>query len=288
MTRKYLKSAVFCLLLIQLVFISPQKFLSQTGKQKIKEIDYCSLFSGELKDFESEIVKTRAFMSYSNLSRVDGGDTFLYSPNCNSGDFFAYSKWTENAWRKWDEFFFKLPKEKEFMFEVKLSGKLESQPFPQYGHLGWSRHQFEAVVIESITDITATAVKPDVKAKTTIDKLKEINHEIMSYFLGSDGDVDRFIAEEFILDDLAGNRYNKKNYRELVGKGLFGNIKNYVKQLVNIGQFDYRNGVYKVFGYVLVCDKNDKCQALDFENSYQYKNKTWLLTEIKFTKPSGF
>ena len=100
--------------------------------------------------------------------------------------------------------------------------------------------------------------------------------------------VSSYIANEFVLINFLGNSYNKKTYCELADKGLFGNIKNYEKQSVSSGQFKYELGNYKVFGFVAVGDKNDKWQAFDFENTYRYTNKSWFLTEIKLTKPSGF
>jgi len=285
---KRLFKIVLSLAIIQLALAFSACVGAQT--KSINEVGYCSIFNPTLTNHESQIVKTRVLMTYSTVSRVDGGDSFFYSPECNNGDYFAIPESAEkkNPWRKWQGVFSKLAKEKDYVFEIKLTGKLKTRVFPQFGHLGWSRNQFEVIAIETIKNITTKAVEPDSKAETPLtdegEALKTINTEVMFYFAGKRSDISDYIAEKFVVNDVSGNGYNEKNYFELAEKGLFGNIEA-KKLMVSNGQLKYESGAYKVFGYIANGDITDKWQALDFESTYQYTNNSWRLTEIKFSKP---
>lgn len=279
----------FAILTISL-FLFSSIVTAQKTRQEINETDYCALFNDELKDYKTEAVTTVAYMTYSTVSRVDGDDTFLYFPACNNGDFFSVIELSKEKklWKKWKHFFFNLPGETNYIFEVKLTGKLESSVFPAFGSLAWSRNQFNVIAIESAADITKTAVKPDFESNTTVENLRDVNDEIMSYFMGKKKEIGNYFADEFVISGLQENIYNKKNFHELADKGLFGNIKHYKQQGTNSGQFKYQAGSYKVLGYVFVIDENDKPQSFDFENTYRYTNKSWILTKIELTKSPGF
>src|SRR5688572_25921933 len=104
----------FCLwVVISLVGATP---LQIKGQHESKFVKYCSLFDPA---YQGKAVSSSALMFYSTVGRVDGGDTFLYSPQCNNPDYFAIPKGTSRVWSKWQRFFDQLPPEKNLTLEIK-------------------------------------------------------------------------------------------------------------------------------------------------------------------------
>src|SRR5438874_7855845 len=105
----------FCLqVAILLVFATS---LSANRQRKPAFVKYCSLFDST---YEAKTVSSSALMFYSTVGRVDGGDTFLYSGDCNGSDYFAIPQGNSRAWAKWQNFFDKLPPEKNLTLEIKF------------------------------------------------------------------------------------------------------------------------------------------------------------------------
>jgi hypothetical protein len=273
---------------------SPLAAAAQTKTPKIRQVDYCSLFDPGLKDFESGIIETRVLMTYSTIERVDGGDSFFYSPKCNKGDFFAVenSSNEKSPWKKLNIRFSELAKEKEYVFEVKLKGKLQTTIFPTFGHLGWSRNELEVLEVEYLKDVTSTAVKPDYEAETPLSDqgkdLKNTNLTIMGVFISGafKSDIENLLADDFVATDSFENKYTKQNYLELVRKGLFAPSPKYDdSRKISNGYARLFQAGYKVSGFVAVAGKAVKEQKLMYENTYRYKNDSWIATEIKFSNP---
>lgn len=148
-------------------FLFSHLIVGQVNIGKPKNVDYCSIFDLS-NNYSGQIIKSRAFMTYSTVTRVDGGDSFLYSKNCNNGDYFAVTNFSKlNNLSKWEKFFAKLPGEKNFIFEISFIGKLQTSVIPFFGHLGWSRAEIEIFKIESMKDITSVS-----SIKTLITKQK--------------------------------------------------------------------------------------------------------------------
>jgi hypothetical protein len=239
-----------------------------------------------------KVFKTKVLMTYSTVPRVDGGDSFVYSDKCNSGDYFAVTNYSDSTnWNKWKDFFAKLPQGKKFIFEVKLSGAIETSLTPQFGHLSWSRAEIKITEIESIKDVTAFAKKPDHKAETPLINfgkgLWTIGTEVVLFLLGSKNtiNIDEFIAPDFVLTDALGKKFNRETILNLKNQYLFNEIENYQTIKVSNEQSKQTQNSYKVYGFVVISDKEGKEKRLNFENTFQYKNDSWSLIEIRLSNP---
>ncbi|MEK7724148.1 MAG: hypothetical protein AAB336_07370 [Acidobacteriota bacterium] len=226
-------------------------------------------------------------MSFSTISRIDGGDTFLYSVECNNGDYFALANFSNlKDIAKWQIFFDKLPNEKNFIFEVELQGNLEVSIAPWFGHLSWSRAKIEITEIESIKDVTRKAQKPNYKTERPLTEkgrtLQLVNTETLFYLVKGKTELNLgdYFSPEYILTDSNGNIFNKLNYQNLSERKLFSNFETIS---VSGGRVERIGNKYKVLGTVTF-SQADKKHILNYENTFEFRNDWWILTETKFTK----
>lgn len=268
-------------------FLFPHLLVAQTVSHS-----YCSLFD-QAKTYENKIVKTNALMSYSNVSRVDGGDTFLYSPNCNNGDYFATIDTFEiKKSSKLRGFFAKLSKEKNFIIEVYFTGKLQTSLTPTFGHLSWARAEMKIFEISSIKDVTEEpkTKKPDNEAETPLiskgSELQSLNSQILFYFVSGDKsllDIERYTSKDFTLTDKLGRTFDKNNYLKLIEEGLFNRLEVIGVELGRVTKLEDEN--YVISGKIENRVDGIKKEALNYENNFQFsKEKGWMLTKIKFSE----
>lgn len=277
---KFLLAIIFLL-----TSIFSQNLIGQTIKSPNKISDYCSVFRKANEN--PRPVKIRALMTYSTISRVDGGDSFLYSANCNNGDYFAVADFSNlKDSDKWRTFFEKLPAQKNFIFEVKLQGNLEVSLAPWFGHLSWSRARIKITEIESIKNVTRNARKPDYKAERNLTEkgktLQLVNNEtLFRLFKGeSQLNLGEYFSPEYILTDSSGNVFNKSNYQNISERNLY---KSFETIGVSGGRVERIGNKYKVSGTVTF-SQADKKHILNYENTFEFRNDWWILTETKFIK----
>ena len=208
----------FCLSLVAL-FVAAIP-LQANEQRSPKFVRYCSLFDST---YEGKNVSSRALMSYSTVSRVDGGDTFLYSPDCNEADNFAIPEGNSEVWGKLQNFFNKLQPEKNLILEVKFEGKPNVETSRLFGSLeGWARAQIELSKILSIRDVTSSpdAVLADHNtAKPHIERIEGMRIDLQDFLQSlyapsssSSSDVQNSLPNEFSFVDLRGKRFNKNQY----------------------------------------------------------------------------
>ncbi len=233
-------------------------------------------------------------MTYSTVSRVDGGDSFLYSKECNNGDYFTVTNFSKlNNSSKWKNFFGKLPEEKNFIFEINFTGKLQTSIIPLFGHLGWSRAEIEIIEIHSMKDVTfASGVKkPNFEAETPLieksRQLETINNQILLFFLNNpkdEKDTDIYIADNFTIIGTFGKSFKKNNFPELVFGDLFDEIKDYDTSILKITDVKMTKENYEVHGIFSISNKNGNQQSLKYKNIFLPTKDSWLLTKTEFSK----
>ena len=266
-------------------------FFSQASAQSqikpLKYANYCTIVKSENSD-STEIFRTKAFMSYSTVLRVDGGDTFFYLPRCNGGDNFSTVDFSsiEDSENKWSSFLNNLPSQRDFIFEVDFTGTIESSLLPIYGHLGWSRAEIKLIKINSIRDVSRRVKKPVYDAAKSIIEdgrsLRDTNVDVSFFILLGNRYEPKFnenISEDFVLTDFTGNTFTKKNLPEFFSQNPFGKSENYPSSSLSGGKASRINNQYKVVGIVAFTNNQDKITSLRYENFFEYKRENWLLTK---------
>lgn len=270
-------------------FLFPYLLVAQATKQT-----YCSIFD-QPRNSIGQVVKTKALMTYSTISRVDGGDTFIYSQDCNNNDYFSTIDFPKlKNLRKWNKFFEKLPSEKNFIFEIDFTGRLQFSITPRYGHLSWSLAEMEMLEIFSIKDVTSVSAirKPDEKADAPLKakgaSLQIINTELLYHLILGERkfslpNIEQYISDDFPLIDKLERKFNKKDYRKLTKKGLFRITDN---STISIGSGEagkIKDGIYTVSGKIGASLKGEKEEALNYRNTFRFSEVggwTLLQTEL--------
>lgn len=277
------KFAILTLLLSLFSSIS----VAQEKISKIKTVDYCSLFPNELTDYESETVKIRALMVYSNVPRVDGGDDYVYSQKCNRGDNFSVvnSESLKDSSEKLNRFLDKLSEEKIYIFEIEFIGKLKTSIIPNFGHLSWSRNEIEVSEIKVIKDVSKSVKKPNFDGETDLTdqgkSLRTANLEAIFLFIGNKSSFEN-VSDEFVLIDFEDKRYNKNNYEEFTKNGFFGEVKNYPTRAVNSEKIKRIGNKFKIKGFIKFSSSQNAEKRFDYENTFILKNGVWVLIESRF------
>jgi len=234
-------------------------------------------------------------MTWSTVARVDGGDSYLYSPACNNGDYFAVTDFSlskEN--RNVRKFFRSLGAEKNFILEVDVTGRLANSFMPLFGHLSWSRSEFKIDRINSIVDVSGqqNLVRPDREAKTPLTdlatSLKEINSELMLRFLTSlrRPDLDEMFEDSFTATDPSGQTYGKANLNDLDADRLFGGTDGYPSRIVTQpDQVTKDRNIYVASGIMGVVSASYSKKELRYENTYRITDDSIRLVKSRFTKP---
>jgi len=286
-----MNAKILCKLAILTIslFLFSSISIAQNKISKIKTVDYCSLFPNELTDYESETVKTRALMVYSNVPRVDGGDDYVYSQKCNRGDNFSVvnSENLKDDSKKLNRFFDKLSEEKIYIIEIEFIGKLRTSIIPNFGHLSWSRNEVEVSEIKIIKDVSKSVKKPNFDAETNLTdqgkSLRTANSEAIFLFIGSKSSFEN-VSDEFVLIDFEGKNYNKNNYETFTKNGFFSDVENYPTRAVNGGNIKRIGDKFTVAGFIKFLGSQNAEKRFDYENTFILQNDFWILTQSRFIK----
>ncbi|MBV9242263.1 MAG: hypothetical protein JO314_09675 [Acidobacteria bacterium] len=173
--------------------------------QRETSVDYCSLFA---KVGDTQNVVTKAYLSHSTVSRIDGGDDFLYSPNCNDPDHFmtlGVSK--PMVWNATRKVFNGLPSETANVLEITFAANVVVSRTWLYGSLdGWARSSATISKVIAIRDITGRgdAAKPNLEGKApVIERIRNLR-SVVSLFLEAlyrpdHHDAATVLADSFLL-----------------------------------------------------------------------------------------
>jgi hypothetical protein len=252
----------------------------------VKSLKYCDVFDSTL---EGKRIRTKAFVKLSTVGAVDGNDTFLYSPLCNNGDYFAIPEISNQSNQSiWNLTTNNLTSNKEFLFEIEFIGKLRTLLVPEFGHLSWCRAEMKILKIINLQDMTTLIPRPNFGNTPLIDKgkqLQAINNEAVKYiFFGADNSQDIKLAENFTISDVFGNTANAERMNKVTEK-YFGRFNNSnpirasisMKQAKKVGKFYIVSGLFK---YIV----KTVSTKIAYKNTYTFSSNSWTLNSTKLSK----
>jgi len=209
-----------CFFLLTLLVVAPA--LQGNGQSRPKFVKYCSLFDST---YDERTVSSIALMFYSTVGRVDGGDTFLYSPDCNGPDYFSIPSGNSKVWGKWQSFFDKLPPEKNLAIEIKFEGKPDVAIAGLFGSLdGWARAEIKFSKIVSIRDVTSStnAVVPNHNAaKPNVERIEGLRNDLRNFLQtlyspsNARQDMLNSLPDDFVFVDFTGKSFKRDQYLSL-------------------------------------------------------------------------
>jgi hypothetical protein len=271
----------------QIIFVTFVISVAAAGQQKGKSddvLDYCSVIRSA-DSYSGRFVKVHAFMTWSTIGRVDGGDPLLYSPSCNNGDFFSVVRFKKRnpATQRLGN----LKPNRNYIFAVVITGKLDSSKVPLFGHLSWALNEIEIVKVNSLVNVTGKVKKPDYAADALLtgegNYLQTLNNELILYVArDSNEELSKNIAEDLVFVDPAGTRYRRDQIsalREHIG------LNNAVETLkVGLWSFmlRYEKGKYYTYGFLDVKHSTGEKKQLTFECTFRRQNDDFALEKVRF------
>jgi hypothetical protein len=259
------------------------------------ETDFCSLVHSP-STYVGKTIHFRAFMTWSTVTRVDGGDPFFFSPNCNSGDNFALADFTKSADSKQIQTFFeKLKPETNFVFEVDATGKFDSAFRPTFGQLDWALHEIKLTGIWSIRDISLLRpeIKPDFEAKTPVTdlgrKLSSLTVDVVSHFSHFTGyrddlNVARYFAADLKVVGPTGKTLTNGQVDDLVKEGLFDTSKTYENRFVRQPSIKVSDDKYVAVGRLGVNMNLKTEKSLKYECTFRRTADDLVVEKIVFSE----
>lgn len=260
-----------------------------------QQSDFCSSFSEG--NHTTGTIRIKTLMTYSKVTRVDGGESFLYNAGCNNPDFFArttFSRLKKPA--KLDRFLDSLPDEKNYILELDASGRLVNSFIPVFGHLSWARSQFEIEEVHSIVDVSNRSglIQPDYDAEAKLtnsgNSLRSINAEMMLLFLEPwrESQMEGLMSEKFIATDPAGRSYNRSNFKDLNRLRLFdtNGYRDYPASFVTEPDSVTKTADgYLVSGVMgIESPGGEKKKQVRYENTYRVTDDDFELLKSRFTR----
>jgi len=138
-----------------------------------ERIEFCNLVKNP-KRYDQKLISTDALLFKTYQVRVDGGDPFLYSPNCDGGEHFVL--WNQlgeesapEVGKQHDKVFSKAKKKLETgRAKVKVIGYfiVAKDGDPGWGHLSWARMMFNVVKVEKYEPVSSSADLPRTESKS--------------------------------------------------------------------------------------------------------------------------
>lgn len=210
-----MKSAIglFCISVLSPVLASAE--LPITSQISVPVVEYCELFERPLP-IRTGLFRTTAYMSYSTVSRIDGGDPFLYSPKCNDSDHFAVFDTAKNVWGRYPKFFDSLPPERHHVISITFDGRLEVANSHLFGSLdGWSRAK--ALIINTISLRLLPAPQESILPNQTaeapeaerIERLQASFWLFLQSLLRSNGAEPSLLSDDFVLVNYDGAKISR-------------------------------------------------------------------------------
>lgn len=267
------------LLLLSILLLVPVAL-----SQKARQSDYCGLFNPS--NSEGDLVTTVAYMTYSSVSRVDGGDSFFFWPTCNNEDYFAIASFSKNLPKTKKKFFSELPNEKSYILKLTVTGRLRTSFLPRFGHLSWSRSQFEVEMIESISNATGEhkVELPDLNARAPLAELAKhlhrLNMELVPALLG--GSLSKedktSLDPTFTLTDQNGKVFSKDQVHLINIQGLFAeSVDGFDRRAVRQPEVDVVGPNYIATGLFWVENSAGNKKTLEYQNLFRRDGDSFVL-----------
>lgn len=281
-----------CLLTISLILLSNGCFnvQAQIKARKAETLNYCSVV-GSPEKYLGKTVKVKALMTFSTVSRVDGGDPILFASKCNSGDFFATTNYTEVIdGHNIDAFFDKLAPEKNYVFEIIFLGKLEYSIVPVFGHLSWATNEFKISRVISIRDISSR--RPSKRPNFELDTPK-INlglslvartKSFIYFLMDLERTTDISYGSDFRLIDQSAKSYISDQIDELRKRGVFDTVARANGSFFGTPTVRKEGGKYIATGKFGLNLESEKVASLRYECIYREIDGDFVLETVRLSK----
>ena len=138
-----------------------------------EKVEFCNLVKNP-KSYDQKLISTDALLSETYQVLVDGGESFLYSPNCNGSEHFVL--WNPSAEesdpevvKQHDKVFSKAKKKLETgRAKVKVIGYfiVAKDGDPGFGHLSWARMMFNVIKVEKYEPVSSSAAWPRTESES--------------------------------------------------------------------------------------------------------------------------
>lgn len=253
-------------------------------------MDYCSIVHSPSL-YVGKTVHFRAFMTWSTVTRVDGGDSFFFSDRCNSGDYFSHTGFTKTAnSKKVLGFFNRLKPEANYIFEVDVVGKYDSAFPALFGHLSWTLHDLQLKEIISIKDITTLRpdVRPDFHAETPITdtglEISDVTTDTILYFMGYGNlsYVPRF-SPDLTVTDPSGNVVSGGGVSTFISRGLFYGSQTDQHRFVSHPSIKLIGEMFVAKGKAGITLVSKDKKILKYECTFKRSGESLVLEKIKFS-----
>lgn len=286
---KFRNFVVVCLVLF-VALVPAQASKAQRMSKKIKIVEYCSIAQSPQR-YAGKVIRTRALMTFSTVSRVDDGDSFLYSWRCNKGDYFAIPNFSEQKIQdKSSQFFEKLSKETDFIFEVVIIGEFVNSIIPKFGHLSWAINEFKVHEISSIRDVTSreSYKKPNFDADSPRtdagEHLRWLNCKILFYFLGNPTErIDKYFDDHLVIIDASGRSFPRNEINEFINGTIFDAIPTVEEKFVKDPFTSYKGGKYVASGEAGITLNSGEKKTIHYECIYRPSKYEFILEKITFS-----
>jgi len=280
---------------ILLLLLTIASVASAAFPQKAQPSSYCELFKAPISK-DGRVVTTEAYMTYSTVGRVDGGDSFLYGPNCNNEDYFAIAHFAKKLPKSTHKFFSGLPNEKQYVLKLVVTGRLRTSFLPLFGHLGWSRSQFDIDTIESISNVTTDSqvVRPDLVAEAPLTEaarlLRDLNSDIVLNLLSGTvtQQTKNSLHTSFSLTDPNGKDFSADQLTSVSLKNLFpDNIDGFDRRAIRQPTVEIVGEEYVATGLFWVENALGSKKTLEYRNVYCRDEDSFLLMKTSLRSISN-
>jgi hypothetical protein len=137
-----------------------------------EKVEFCSLVKNR-KRYDQKLISTEAILVKSFGTRVDGGEPFLYSPNCVGSEhsvlwYRLQEESDPEVSKQHDKIFSESEKKSETgRAKVKVIGKflVAKDGGPGFGHLDWARMMLDVVKVEKYEPAPSSAIWPRTESK---------------------------------------------------------------------------------------------------------------------------
>lgn len=210
----YIARRSFVTLLLGLVFLGA---FSREALAFAPTVPYCDLFEGSAPK-SVKAIRTTAYMAYSTVGRVDGDDTFLYSPDCNSGDFFSTVESERSAWTRYPGYLNRLASGKHHVLKITFEGSLEITNSHLYGSLdGWARANIKiskVIKLQTLTNAKDLVTPDSSSASPEVKRIEQLREDFLD-FLSSLFSSPRALSGTMLADDFVLKTIDRSTLRRL-------------------------------------------------------------------------
>jgi hypothetical protein len=245
---------------------------------------FCKLF--DLAPTENLAVRTEAllYIPDEGESRVDGGgESILYSVECNSQDNFALVDFTRNEDSERIEKLAKTANSTQGgrVVRIDFAGTMDVTLIPAYGHLGWLRANINIGKIYRAKLLGVDSPKPDFEATDPIlekgRSLQALNSNVVFSAFGrgpTRPDVERMVNDHSLIE-IGGKSLSAKDFVQIAEQPQTGEFS------LNLKEVRIVQGSWRVVGFVTHTDaKVSKRYTYEIEYLPQDDN-LWKLKSFK-------